>query len=250
MPKDIVSDRIKIDNNNLPKHIAIIMDGNGRWAQRKGMARTNGHVAGAEALRKTVRNCMEIGVPILTVYAFSTENWKRPSEEVNFLMNLLVRQVKAELQEILDNSIKIQVFGDVDRLPLLARQAVKYACEKSAGNDRFLLNIALNYGGRAEITRAFKLLFDELTANDGDSADIDEQMIGDHLYTAGLPDPDLLIRTGGNMRISNYLLWQLAYTEIWITEKYWPDFNKEDLLQAISDYQSRDRRYGGFNTAE
>jgi undecaprenyl diphosphate synthase len=236
-----------INFDKLPNHIAIIMDGNGRWAQRRGLPRTLGHRAGVESLRDIVKVCNEIKIPVLTVYAFSTENWKRPTEEVNALMSLLVEYVYNEIDELDKNKVQIRAIGRIHKLPEECQKAVAYARERTADNDGLVFNLALNYGGRSEIVDTLRTIIKKVDDNEISIGEVDEQLISSHLYTAGLPDPDLLIRPSGDYRISNFLLWQLAYTEFWYSNVMWPDFGRKDLLQAIYDYQTRDRRFGGLN---
>lgn len=235
-----------VDKNKLPRHIAIIMDGNGRWAIKHGKPRYFGHRAGVESLREVVKLCSELKIQVLTCYAFSTENWKRPREEVNILMNLLVEYLSKELRELHKNNVKINPIGRIDQLPPAAQQALHNAVEQTAANDGLVLNLALNYGGRTEIVDACRGIAEEITRGQLKPAEIDEQKINEHLYTAGLPDPDLLIRPSGDHRISNFLLWQLAYTEFWLTPVMWPEFRRIHLLQAILEFQQRDRRFGGL----
>ncbi|CCO09440.1 isoprenyl transferase [Desulforamulus hydrothermalis] len=235
-----------LDRTRLPHHIAIIMDGNGRWAQRRGMPRSLGHRAGVESLRNIVQLCSELGIQVLTCYAFSTENWKRPVEEVNFLMNLLVEYLHKELDELHGKNVRINAIGRLSELPQGAREALENACRTTAGNSGLILNLALNYGGRKEITDAVIKIAQQVKENKIDVKDIDEKLISEHLYTAGLPDPDLLVRPSGDYRISNFLLWQLAYTEFWLSDVMWPDFRRIHLIQAILAYQSRERRFGGL----
>lgn len=245
--QDIEQLMANIDLTKLPKHIAIIMDGNGRWAQKRNLPRTLGHRAGVESLRDIVKVCSEIKVPVLTVYAFSTENWKRPKKEVNALMDLLVEYVYKEVDELDRNGVQIKAIGKIADLPEASQRAVYYAQQKTAGNDGLKFNLALNYGGRAELVDAVKSICTELQKGNLTIDKIDEKMVSDYLYTAGLPDPDLLIRPAGDYRISNFLLWQLAYTEFWCTDILWPDFRRKDLLQAIYEFQNRERRFGGLN---
>lgn len=235
-----------INFEQLPNHIAIIMDGNGRWAQRRGMPRVYGHREGVESLREIVKVCNELKVPALTVYAFSTENWKRPQDEVNALMNLLVEYIYKEIDELDENKVQIRAIGRLHKLPEKCREAVTYARERTADNDGLIFNLALNYGGRSELVDATRLICKKVSNGQISFEDIDEQLLSSHLYTAGLPDPDLLIRPSGDYRISNFLLWQLAYTEFWHTDVMWPDFRRVNLLQAIYDYQNRERRFGGL----
>lgn len=235
-----------IDRNRLPKHIAIIMDGNGRWALRRGMPRSLGHRAGVESLRSIVELCSELGVKVLTCYAFSTENWKRPKEEVSFLMDLLIEYLDKEIQELHRNQVKINAIGHLEELPQPAREALARAFRKTENNSGLLLNLALNYGGRTELTDAVVKIARLVKNNQIEVSDINENLIKEHLYTAGMPDPDLLIRPSGDFRISNFLLWQLAYTEFWLSDVMWPDFKRIHLLQAILDFQRRERRFGGL----
>ena len=231
---------------NVPAHIAIIMDGNGRWAKEKGMVRLKGHQAGMESLREIVRACSEKGVKVLTVYAFSTENWKRPIEEVSGIFSLLVRYVAKELKELNANNVQIRMLGDIDPLPADAKKAAQKAVDSTKDNTGLIFCIAINYGGRAEIVRAARLLAKQAAEGQLDPASIDEAMFASQLYTADLPDPDLIIRTGGEMRLSNFLTWQSAYSELYVTDTYWPDFTPDKLQEAIDVFNGRDRRYGGI----
>jgi len=228
----------------LPAHVAIIMDGNGRWAKQRLLSRIKGHEKGAEAVRMTVRTCRELGIPFLTLYAFSTENWQRPKTEVNALMGLLRRFLEAELRELLKNGIRLHVIGRRERLPENVQKALAAAVNDTRHNSALQLNLALSYGGRDEITRAAQSLAVEVQAGRMRPADITEELLSARLDTAGIPDPDLLIRTGGDMRVSNFLLWQLAYTEIFVTPTLWPDFTPELFQQILNDFQSRERRFG------
>jgi undecaprenyl diphosphate synthase len=226
----------------LPEHIAVIMDGNGRWAAQRHLPRVEGHRAGIESVREVVEGSARIGIRVLTLYAFSVENWKRPVTEVSTLMTLLKRYLRLELNTLLRNDIRLRVIGREEELAPDVRRELKAAEEKTAQSRGMLFNIALNYGGRAEIVEAARrAIAAGLTADD-----LDEPRFAQFLYTAGQPDPDLLIRTSGEMRVSNFLLWQIAYSEIWVTDTLWPDFRKRDLLEAILAYQKRDRRYGGI----
>lgn len=231
----------------LPRHIAIIMDGNGRWAKKRGLPRAMGHRAGVEAIRDIVKTCSNLGVEVLTVYAFSTENWRRPREEVSILMRLLTEYLRRELKELHENSVKIMTMGDITLLPLDTQKELLKSTQQTENNSGLILNLALNYGGRAEITRTLRKLGEEIQQGKLAPEDINEERISASLFTAGLPDPDLLIRTSGEMRLSNFMLWQLAYTEIVVTEQLWPDFNSKTLLAAIKAYQQRERRFGGLN---
>jgi undecaprenyl diphosphate synthase len=232
----------RVDFDRLPRHVAVIMDGNGRWAAQRHLPRVEGHRAGIESVRDVVESSARLGIQVLTLYAFSVENWKRPVTEVSTLMSLLKRYLRLELKTLLSNNIRFRVIGREDELAPDIRRELAMAAEKTASNTGMLFNIALNYGGRAEIVEAARLLL----AEGVNPADLDEQRFAANLYTAGQPDPDLLIRTSGEMRVSNFLLWQIAYAEIWVTDTLWPDFRKRDLLAAILDYQKRDRRYGGI----
>ena len=231
---------------NVPAHIAIIMDGNGRWAKEKGMVRLKGHQAGMESLREIVRACSDKGVKVLTVYAFSTENWKRPIEEVSGIFSLLVRYVAKELKELNANNVQIRMLGDIDPLPADAKKAAQKAVDSTKDNTGLIFCIAINYGGRAEIVRAARLLAKQAAEGQLDPGSIDEAMFASQLYTADLPDPDLIIRTGGEMRLSNFLTWQSAYSELYVTDTYWPDFTPDKLQEAIDAFNGRDRRYGGI----
>jgi undecaprenyl diphosphate synthase len=233
----------QVDFDRLPSHIAVIMDGNGRWAAQRHLPRVEGHRAGIDSVREVVESSARIGIRVLTLYAFSVENWKRPVTEVSTLMSLLKRYLRLELKTLLRNDIRFHVIGRADELAPDVRSELEMAEQKTANNGGMLFNIALNYGGRAEIVEAVK----RMMASGLGPADLDEQRFSGFLYTAGQPDPDLLIRTSGEMRISNFLLWQIAYSEIWVTDTLWPDFRKQHLLEAILAYQKRDRRYGGIN---
>ncbi len=235
-----------IDRNKLPNHIAIIMDGNGRWAQRRGLPRSLGHRAGVESLRNVVKLCSELGVKVLTCYAFSTENWKRPEDEVSYLMDLLVEYLRKEVDELHSQQVRINAIGRLEELPSQAREALKAAFRKTANNTGLVLNLALNYGGRSEITDAVRHIAKDLNDKQLKITDINEKLIQQYLYTSGMPDPELLIRPSGDARISNFLLWQLAYTEFWLTPVMWPDFKRNHLLQAMLDFQRRERRFGGI----
>ncbi|MCY6483941.1 isoprenyl transferase [Clostridium aestuarii] len=246
--KDNKKNKIEINSDikNIPQHIAIIMDGNGRWAKRKGLPRTLGHKSGVEALRGIVKECSKLKVKYLTVYAFSTENWKRPAQEVNVLMKLLVEYLKREIEELNSEGVVVKHIGDISKLPEICQQELIKAYEKTKPNKGLVLNLALNYGGRDEIIYALKKIGKEIQNGSLTCNSINEKLISDNLYTAKIPDPDIIIRTGGEQRLSNFLLWQCAYSEFWYTNVKWPDFKKEHLHQAIYSYQNRDRRYGGI----
>ena len=232
----------QVDFDRLPRHVAVIMDGNGRWAAQRHLPRVEGHRAGIEAVRDVVESSARLGIEVLTLYAFSVENWKRPAMEVSTLMTLLKRYLRLELNTLLRNNIRFKVIGRDGELARDVRVELHAAEEKTAANTGMLFNIALNYGGRAEIVEAAR----RLLAAGVRPEELDEQRFAGFLYTAGQPDPDLLIRTSGEIRVSNFLLWQIAYAEIWVTDTLWPDFRKRDLLEAIVAYQKRDRRYGGI----
>jgi undecaprenyl diphosphate synthase len=232
----------QINFEQLPSHIAIIMDGNGRWASRRHLPRVEGHRSGIAAVRETVEASARLGIDVLTLYAFSLENWKRPEAEVTTLMALLKRYLRLELNTLLKNDIRFRVIGRQQELATDIQNELADAVDRTAKNTGLLFNIALNYGGRAEIVDAVRKAIEAGVP----AGEIDERRFGEFLYTAGQPDPDLLIRTSGEMRVSNFLLWQIAYSEIWVTDTLWPDFRAQHLLQAILEYQKRDRRYGGL----
>lgn len=230
--------------NKLPKHVAIIMDGNGRWAELHGNDRIFGHRQGVEAVRSVVEGAGEIGLEFLTLYAFSTENWKRPKEEVDALMGLLVHAIVAETDNLHKNNVSLRAIGNLGSMPPEVQENLAGAIRKTADNKGLKLVLALSYSGRWELVEAARKLADELKNNKIDKSDINEELIGKYLPTFGLPDPELLIRTGGELRVSNFLLWQIAYTELFFSQKLWPDFRKDDLFEAISDFQRRERRFG------
>jgi len=239
-PDEMLVGQVNFDR--LPAHIAIIMDGNGRWAAQRHLPRVEGHRAGIDAVRDTVETAARLGINVLTLYAFSIENWKRPATEISTLMMLLKRYLRSELKTLLTNNIRFRVIGRMDDLASDIQDELRAAIDRTAGDNGMLFNIALNYGGRAEIVDAAR----RAIAAGMQPDDLDERRFGELLYTAGQPDPDLLIRTSGEMRVSNFLLWQIAYAEIWVTETLWPDFRRRDLLEAVLAYQKRDRRYGGI----
>ena len=238
----------QVARDRLPRHIAIIMDGNGRWAQKRALPRSMGHRAGVEALRKIVKACSNLGIEVLTVYAFSTENWKRPKDEVGVLMTLLTEYLRKELQELHQNNVLIRTMGRITDLPREALHELEHSMESTRNNTGLILNLALNYGGRSEIIDAVRKVSKDVLSGKQRIEEIDEECFSKALFTGGLPDPDLLIRTSGEMRLSNFLLWQLAYTEIVVVEDLWPDFGQKALLEAIKAYQKRDRRFGGIHT--
>jgi undecaprenyl diphosphate synthase len=238
-----------LDPTRLPAHIAIIMDGNGRWAGRRRLPRVAGHQAGIGPVRQTVETCARLGVKVLTLYAFSIENWKRPRAEVETLWRLLRYYLRHELPDLQKNDIRLQAIGRLEALPPQVRRELDEAVDATSANRGLVVNLAINYGGRAEIVDALNTILDmaRIEGSIG-SLKLDEEMIAANLYTADCPDPDLLIRTSGEMRISNFLLWQIAYAELYVTGTLWPDFTRTDLLQAVAEYQKRDRRYGGLSS--
>jgi len=240
----------KLDLKRLPQHLAVIMDGNGRWAERRHLPRVAGHRAGVKAAREIIESCARLKLPYLTLYAFSLENWRRPQAEVDFLMRLLREYLKRELPAIHKNNIRLLIIGRAEQLPEGVRKDIEYGMRMTARNTGMKLVVALNYGGRAELVDAFNAMLEQIRSNGLSAFQADEQTISEHLYTAGLPDPDLLIRTSGEMRVSNFLLWQIAYAEIYVTETLWPDFSRARLLDALVDFQKRERRYGGLNASE
>ena len=239
-----------LDPARLPEHIAIIMDGNGRWANRRSLPRVAGHKAGIGPVRATVENCARLGIKVLTLYAFSVENWKRPRAEVETLWRLLRFYLRRELPELQKNDIRLEAIGRLDELPSQVRNELEAAVAATSLNRGLQVNLAINYGGRAELVDAVNAILDAARREGKLSGlRLDERMISENLYTSRTPDPDLLIRTSGEMRISNFLLWQIAYAELYITETLWPDFGRTDLLKAILDFQKRDRRFGGLNAS-
>ncbi len=230
----------------IPSHVAIIMDGNGRWAQSRGLPRIEGHRQGAQSVRKTCEACVELGIKYLTLYCFSNENWKRPKDELDFLMGLLKQFLVRETKTLLEQKIRLTVIGRREGLAEDVLQEMDLAVEKSEELDVLHLCLAINYGSRQEITDAVRSIAKDVQEGRVAPEEIDESLLSEHLYTAGTPDPDLLIRTSGEMRISNYLLWQISYSEIWITQKAWPEFGREELIEAVADYSRRHRRYGGL----
>ena len=233
----------QIDPTRLPRHIAVIMDGNGRWARQRRLPRVAGHRAGIDSVREIIEVSARLGLEVLTLYAFSVENWKRPQTEIRTLMSLLKEYIQRELDRLADGNIRFSAIGRVEELAHSVRRELDRAEEKTRGNTGMVLNVALNYGGRAELVDAFNRL---LERQNGKRVTVTEELISQSLYTASVPDPDLLIRTSGEMRLSNFLLWQVAYAEIYVTATYWPDFRRKHLFEAILDYQRRDRRYGGI----
>lgn len=233
-----------IDFNNLPRHIAVIMDGNGRWATGKGVARIFGHRNAVQAVKDITEGCGELGIRFLTLYAFSTENWGRPKDEVDGLMELLVNTLKKELKTLHENQVKLITIGEISHLPKNCQENLLEAVESTKNNTGLTLLLALSYSGRSEIVKATKKIVEEINQGTIKIEDINETVFGNYLETAGYPDPELLIRTSGEMRVSNFLLWQIAYTELYVTKTLWPDFRKEDLYEAICAYQKRERRFG------
>jgi len=235
---------LQIDKDFIPKHVAVIMDGNGRWARKQGLKRVLGHKKGVDAVRETVEAAAEIGIRALTLYAFSTENWKRPKIEVDTLMSILVNSLKKEIKTLQKNNIKLQAIGNLEKLPPLAKSQLREVMKMTAANDHMILTLALNYGAKEELINAVKSISKKIVNNELKIEEIDEKIINSHLYTVTLPVVDFLIRTSGEMRISNFLLWQIAYAELYFTDILWPDFRKKDFYEAILNYQRRERRFG------
>jgi len=246
MAKKLMEAKSKlIKRNNLPRHLAIIMDGNGRWAESKGLPRSFGHQEGLKTVKRVINCCLELNIPILTLYAFSTENWKRPQEEISFIFKLFYETLHKERDNLIKNNIQLNFLGRVGELPEDLINCMLELNKLTKDNNKLILNIAVNYGGRAEIIDAVKSIALLIKADKIKLEEINEELISNNLYINGLPDPDLLIRTAGEMRISNFMLWQLAYTEFWVTPVYWPDFDQEDLVEALLDFQKRERKFGG-----
>ncbi len=235
---------MEIDNKNIPKHIAVIMDGNGRWAKKKGENRLFGHQNGVKALKKLIEESARLNISYLTLFAFSTENWKRPKKEISTIMRLIVLVLKKELKTMMDNKIKLETIGDLEKLPENVKSNLIKTVNKTKNNNKLTLTVAINYGGKEDISNAFKLLLEKVKNNIISPKKIDELIINNHLYTRNLPDVDLLIRTSGEQRISNFLLWKIAYAELYFSNVLWPDFNEKCLHEAIINYQNRERRFG------
>ncbi len=229
---------------NIPEHVAIIMDGNGRWAKKRNLPRSFGHKKGAERVEEIVEASLDLGIKVLTLYAFSTENWLRPKDEVRFLMKLLKEYIKNQIKKLIEKNVKLNFIGDISEFSDDIKEMVKLGMEKTSHCEKLILNIALNYGGRSEILNAVKQIAQNVKNGLIELNEIDENLFSNYLYTRGMKDPDLLIRTSGEYRISNFLLWQIAYTELYITETYWPDFDKNEFLKALEDYSKRERRFG------
>jgi len=238
--------KVNHEFSKIPSHIAIIMDGNGRWAKKRGLPRSLGHKAGVEAIREIVKECSKIGVEYLTFYAFSTENWKRPQDEVNGLMKLLVQYLKGEFEELNKNNVIINYIGNISKLPKICQEELIKAKNLTKNNTGLTLNLALNYGGRDEVLFSFKNILKAYDEGEFTLEELNEDMISNNLYTKGIPDPELMIRTSGEKRLSNFLIWQLAYSEFYFTDALWPDFKKEDLYLALKTFERRDRRFGGL----
>ncbi len=249
MPVENISEedlKASLDKGKLPQHVAITMDGNGRWAIRRNLPRAEGHRAGIDAVRAAVELCGELEISVLTLYTFSAENWKRPIREVNALMRLLLEQLRENTAELNENNVQLRAMGQMNRLPNRVVRELNRSMDITKSNTGLILNLALNYGGRQEILQAVRSIAADIEKGELKANDLDEDVFAGYLYTAGLPDPDILIRTGSEMRISNFLLWQLSYTEIYVTDTLWPDFRKKDLLMALLAYQKRERRFGGI----
>ncbi|NMA87193.1 MAG: isoprenyl transferase [Tissierellia bacterium] len=238
--------RSKIDKNNIPQHVAIIMDGNGRWAKKRFLPRTAGHHEGMKRVIEIVEVAEKLDIKYLSLYAFSTENWKRPQEEIDNLMKLLVQYIKIELNRIHKNNVKIQIMGDISKLPKVPREEVERAIKTTENNTKMILNIGLNYGGRDEIIYGIKNILEDIKMGKLKEEEINEDLFSNYLYTKDLPDPDLLIRPSGELRLSNFMLYQIAYTEFWFSDILWPDFKEEEFYKSIIDYQKRNRRFGGI----
>lgn len=234
-----------LDRDRLPQHLSIIMDGNGRWAQARGLERGAGHAAGVDTLRETITACVRLGIPTLSAYAFSTENWRRPQHEVNLLMHLFATTLVNELPLFHQENVRLEFLGDLEDLPEETRAVFQRGLDETADHTGMVLALAVNYGARAEIARAAREIAQEAVACEDWSGEVSEELVAEHLYTRGLPDVDLLVRTSGEMRLSNYLLWQCAYAEFYVTDTLWPDFDRWELLRALIAYQGRDRRFGG-----
>jgi len=244
--KNYKSNKNKLfDRDKLPQHLAIIMDGNGRWAKRRGLPRSAGHREGAKAVRRIITSCLDFNIPILTIFAFSTENWKRPKNEIMYLLKLFERVLSKEKANLIKNNIKMNFIGRLNNLPDSLTGKMKELHESSKRNNKLILNVAINYGGRAEIVDALKSITLKIEEKKLNIEEINENTIRDNLYTHNLPDPDLLIRTAGEMRISNFMIWQIAYAELWVTPVFWPDFDENNLIEAIRNFQKRVRKYGG-----
>ncbi len=239
-----------LDCTRIPRHISCIMDGNGRWATSRGLGRGEGHKAGIVSLREIITACVRLGVEVLSAYAFSTENWKRPKQEVNLLMHLFAQTFVDELPLLKRENVRVVFLGDISALPKRTREVFEYGLKETSKHTGMVLALAVNYGARAELARAARLLAEDVAAGRLDPSRIDEAAVASKLYTAGLPDPELIIRTSGELRLSNYLLWQAAYSEFYITRTYWPDFNRWELLDAVLSFQGRDRRFGGIHEKE
>ena len=246
MPSKVKMDTSGLDMSNIPEHIAIIMDGNGRWAKEQGKVRTFGHKAGAETLKKIVKAADALGIKAITAYAFSTENWKRPVTEVHFIMELVSRYLTSEIQEFKENNVQVRFMGSREGLPAIVNEKMDHAIEETKNDTGIILNLAINYGGQAEILHAVRSIARQVADGTLKIEDIDVPVFENNLYSKGLPSPDLMIRTGGDLRVSNFLLWQIAYAEIWTTSVYWPDFTPDMLIEAIKIYQKRERRFGGL----
>ncbi|WP_240697290.1 isoprenyl transferase [Sporolactobacillus sp. THM19-2] len=239
--------QLSSDAQKIPEHVAIIMDGNGRWAQKRSLPRVSGHREALKTIKRVTLEAQRLGVKVLTLYAFSTENWKRPKSEVDFLMKLPQQFLNTYLVELIENNVQVRVMGDMTRIPQYTMRAVSQAVEQTKSNTGLILNFALNYGSHSEIVSAVKKMVQDVQARKLDPESIDEDLLADYMLSPALPDPDLLIRTGGELRLSNFMLWQLAYTELYFTDTFWPDFNEEDLRKAVREFACRQRRFGGLN---
>ncbi|WP_077619596.1 isoprenyl transferase [Bacillus sinesaloumensis] len=241
-----MNEATQFHDDHVPEHIAIIMDGNGRWAKKRGLPRVAGHKEGISAVIKIVKAAVKCNVKVLTLYTFSTENWKRPKSEVDTILRLPKEFLHLYLPELISNNVRIEAIGDMENLPSHTQEAIQYAINRTRDNDGLVLNFALNYGSRHELLNAMKAMLKDMNEAKLSPDELDEQMVSRYLYTSNLPEPDLLIRTGGERRLSNFLLWQLAYTEFWFSDVFWPDFSEKEFMEALEDYRQRKRRYGGL----
>lgn len=241
---------LEVPRERWPRHLAVIMDGNGRWAERQGLPRIEGHRCGVDSVRKITEECSRLGLEQLTLYCLSSENWKRPQQEIDFLMHLLEQYMIEERTTIMDNNVRVRMLGRRENIPEQVLAELDKTVAMSSTNDGMWLNLAINYGGRAELVDAVRAIGDEIAQGEIAASEVDEQTISDHLYTAGSDDPDLMVRTAGEMRISNFLLWQISYAEIWVTEKCWPEFDEATLHEAIRDFAARRRKYGGLELSD
>ncbi len=250
MPVPESSPELSVPPHQRPKHVAIIMDGNGRWARQRGLQRIEGHLQGVESVRRVLEACRDFGIEVLTLYCFSSENWKRPPEELGFLMTLLRQYLIGERDTLVENNLRLRIIGDRDRLPEEVCQEMDLTLQACQANDGMTLCLAINYGARMEIVEAIRKIVIQAEIGKLSARDVTEELVSKNLYTVGLPDPDLLIRTSGEMRISNFLLWQISYAELWVTDTLWPEFGRQQLAEAIVDFSNRERRFGGLDVSD